>query len=257
MLGAITGDIIGSIYEGASQKSTDFPLFRPYSKFTDDTVMTIAVADAIIHNKPYAETMQEWGRKYPKAGYGGNFFGWIHNDPPEPYNSWGNGAAMRVSPVGFAFNSIEKVLNEAKKSAEISHNHPEGIKGAQSVASAIFMARNNNTKTEIKNYVEENFGYNLSRNIDDIRPDYHFEVSCQTSVPEAIIAFLESEDVEDAIRLAVSLGGDSDTQGCIAGGIAYAFYKELSAETTEEVKKRLTKEMLDVLFAFQKKYAVS
>jgi len=239
MLGAIAGDIIGSVFERNNIKSTDFPLFSEGSRFTDDTVLTVAVAHAILDNLDYAETLKSYGRKYPNAGYGGSFRSWIFSSSTEPYNSWGNGSAMRVGPVGFAFETVDKVLAEAQRSAEVTHNHPEGIKGAQAVALAIFLARQGAGKAEIKQEVTNRFEYNLNRNLDEIRPAYQFDISCQGSVPEAIIAFLESENVEDAIRKAVSIGGDSDTIACIAGSIAYAYYRDIAPNILLEIQNRL------------------
>ncbi|MEK6476538.1 ADP-ribosylglycohydrolase family protein [Catalinimonas sp. 4WD22] len=254
MLGAIAGDIIGSVYEASPIKRTDFPLFQSASTFTDDTVLTVAVADCLLNQKDYTATLQQYGRKYPDAGYGGNFMQWIMDKNPKPYNSWGNGSAMRVSPVGWAFDKLEQVLEEAKKSAAVTHNHPEGIKGAQATATAIFLARKGNSKSEIKAYIEENFGYDLSRKLEDIRPYYSFDVSCQGSVPQAIIAFLESESLEDSIRRAVSLGGDSDTQACIAGSIAEAFYGSVPADIAQEVVDRLPKDLRNVTEKFKLRY---
>ena len=256
MIGAIAGDIIGSVYEGWPMKSEEFPLFQNDSVFTDDTVLTIALADAFINEVSYAEAFQKWGRKYPNAGYGGNFYQWIFSDSPKPYNSWGNGAAMRVSSIGYACDGLDEVLKESRRSAAVSHNHPEGIKGAQSVAAAIFIARNNKNKKALKGFIEQQFGYDLSRTIEEIRPFYDFDVSCQGSVPEAIIAFLESSDYEDAVRKAISLGGDSDTQGCITGAIAEAFYDEIADNIIDEVSQRLTVEMKYILNIFQEKYMV-
>lgn len=224
MIGALTGDIVGSVYEWNNIKSKDFLLFSPRCFFTDDSVLTVALADAILHQRDYGETMREYYRRYPNAGYGGMFHGWASSQQPEPYNSFGNGAAMRISPVGFAFQSLDEVLSKAKQFTEVTHNHPEGIKGAQSVAAAIFLARTGSSKEEIKSYVEQTFGYDLSATCDDIRPSYHFDVTCQGTVPQAFAAFLESTDFEDAIRNAISLGGDSDTLACITGGIAEALY---------------------------------
>jgi ADP-ribosylglycohydrolase len=224
MLGAIAGDIIGSVYEARPIKTARFPLFHPLCRFTDDTVLTVALADSLLHDLPFVDLMKSYYRKYPRAGYGGAFHQWALSDCSDPYNSWGNGSAMRVSPVGFAFDTLEDVLDRAKRSAEVTHDHPEGIRGAQAVASAVFLARTGGTKEQIKGYVEEAFGYDLDRTLDEIRPRYQFEVSCQNSVPQSIRAFLESDDFEDAVRKAISLGGDSDTMACIAGGIAQAFY---------------------------------
>jgi ADP-ribosylglycohydrolase len=224
MIGAIAGDIIGSVYEARPIKTTRFPLFHPLCRFTDDTVLTVALADTILHGTRYADLLKRYYRAYPHAGYGGNFHQWAQSESSAPYNSWGNGSAMRVSPVGFAFDSLEDVLERAKQSAEITHDHCEGIKGAQAVASAIFLARTGQTKEQIKNYVETAFGYHLDTPLDVIRPRYEFHVSCQKSVPQAIRAFLEANDYEDAVRKAISLGGDSDTLACMAGGIAQAFF---------------------------------
>ncbi|MDF9799927.1 ADP-ribosylglycohydrolase [Catalinimonas alkaloidigena] len=251
MLGAIAGDIIGSVYEAAPIKRTDFPLFQPASTFTDDTVLTVAVADCLLNDKDYTASLQEYGRKYPDAGYGGNFMHWIFDKDPQPYNSWGNGSAMRVSPIGWAFDKLDQVLEEAQKSAAVTHNHPEGIKGAQATATAIFLARKGNSKSEIKAYIEENFGYDLGTTLVEIRPQYHFDVSCQGSVPQAIIAFLESKSFKESVRLAVSLGGDSDTQACIAGGIAEAFYGSIPADIAQEVVGRLPKDLRNITEKFK------
>jgi ADP-ribosylglycohydrolase len=250
MIGAIAGDIIGSLYESAPIKTEDFKLFHQFSRFTDDTVMTIAVAESILLQVSYAENMQNWGRRYPDAGYGISFYHWLFEKYPKPYNSWGNGAAMKVSPIGFAFNSIEDVKAEAERSVIASHDHPEGIKGAKAVASAVYFARNFRDKVKIKDLIEYEYGYNLDRKIQDIRDDYVFDASCQGSVPEAIIAFLDSTSYEDAVRKAVSLGGDSDTQACIAGGIAEAYYGGVPVEIEKEARKRLPDEMLKVVDDF-------
>jgi ADP-ribosylglycohydrolase len=252
MIGAIAGDIIGSVYETITVKTKDFPLFRKSSRFTDDTVLTVAVADCILNQKDYVKTFQEYGRKYPKKKYGSSFFNWIFMENPEPYNSFGNGSAMRVSPIGFYCKTLESVMEEAEKSAKITHNHIEGIKGAQSVASAIFLAKNGKTKNEIKEFIETTFGYNLTQKLDIIRETYKFDVTCQGSVPESIISFLESVDYEDAIRNAISLGGDSDTLACITGGIAQAFYKKIPNEIISEVKGRLIKEFLVIIEEFER-----
>ncbi|GHV05323.1 hypothetical protein FACS189485_12110 [Spirochaetia bacterium] len=254
IIGAISGDIIGSVYEWHNVKTTDFTLFSNHSRFTDDSVLTFATMDCLLNNKGYAETYHKYGNDYPHAGYGGRFKGWLHSDGLKPFNSWGNGSAMRVSPVGWAFNTLDEVLQQAKASAEVTHNHPEGIKGAQTVASAIFMARNNKTKDEIKKYIAETFGYDLDRTIDQIRPEYRFDVSCQGSVPEAIIAFLESTDYESAIRLAISLGGDSDTIACITGGIAEAFYKNVPEHIVKSVPALLPANFVELLGQFSMKY---
>ena len=223
--GAIIGDIIGSFYEFCNCKSTNISLFTGSSQFTDDTVMTIAVADWLLSEVPLQKTMSDWGQEYPNKGYGGMFYEWLfYSKDKEPYNSFGNGAGMRVSPCGYYANSIEEALELARQSAEVTHNHPEGIKGAQAIASAIFWAREHKAKDEIRDYIEKTFGYNLHRTCDEIRPTYQFDETCQGSCPEAIIAFLDSHDYESAIRLAISLGGDSDTIACMTGGIAAAYY---------------------------------
>lgn len=230
MLGAITGDIVGSPYEFNNRKTKDFPLFTEHSGFTDDTVLSVAVAELLLTQSleewDYATAFKSYGRRYPNptGGYGARFSGWIWADEAEPYRSWGNGSAMRVSPIGFAVGDLETVLAEAKRSAEVTHNHPEGIKGAQATAAAIFLARTGSSKEDIKTYVESTFGYDLSRTVDAVRPGYQYNESCQGTVPEALIAFLDATDFEDALRNAVSLGGDSDTLTCITGGVAEAFY---------------------------------
>lgn len=225
MLGAIAGDIIGSIYEHRPIKTTKFPLFGAGCRFTDDTVLTVAIADSLLNGTTYAKSLEDYYYRHPNAGYGSRFAEWAGSHDHQPYNSWGNGSAMRVSPVGWAFSDLEQTLAEARKSAEVTHNHSEGIKGAQATAAAIFLARTGGGKDQIREFVQEAFGYGLSVPLDSIRPGYRFDVSCQGTVPPAITAFLESSDYEDAVRKAVSLGGDSDTLACITGGIAEAFYK--------------------------------
>ncbi|MGE5258373.1 MAG: ADP-ribosylglycohydrolase family protein [Hyphomicrobiales bacterium] len=254
MLGSIAGDIIGSPYEGQPITIKRFPLFTAHSRFTDDTVLTVATAWALLHGTGYAHAYRKFGQAYPHRGYGGSFRRWLFHQDMGPYNSYGNGSAMRVSPVGFACASVEDVLDEAGRSAEVTHNHPEGIKGAQAVALAVFLARTGWSKADIKRESMGRFGYNLDRRLDDIRKEYGFDVTCQGSVPEAIIAFLESESVEDAIRNAISLGGDADTQACIAGGIAEAFYGGVPEAITAEVRKRLPREFLAVIDAFYQKH---
>ena len=263
MYGAILGDMIGAPYEfDRSPKVKDFPLFGRGSRFTDDSVMTIAVADALLDLEQDADddtihhavskSMRIWGRKYPDAGYGGRFCQWLFTRrQPKPYNSWGNGSAMRVSSVGWLFDTIEETRRYAKLTAEVTHNHPEGIKGAEATASAIFLARTGASKEEIKEYIIQEFGYDLSRTCDEIGPDYHHVESCQETVPEAITAFLEGTDFEDVIRTAVSLGGDCDTLTCIAGAMAEAFYG-VPEEMKEECRKRLPEDMLEVLDCFER-----
>jgi ADP-ribosylglycohydrolase len=254
MLGAIAGDVIGSIFERHRIKTKEFPLFSKESGYTDDTVLTVAVAKAILRGEPYLETIRDFARRYPYAGYGGSFINWAQSSNDQPYNSWGNGSAMRVSPVGFACNNPELVLTEARLSAEITHNHPEGVKGAQATALSVFLARQSISKESIADEIERRFGYDLRRKLDTIRPDYRFDVSCQGSVPESIIAFLESNSAEDAIRNAISLGGDSDTMACIAGGIAEAYYGPLSDEIIGEVFSRLPQEFLSIIEEFYENF---
>lgn len=227
MIGAIAGDIIGSVYERHNIKTTSFPLFQPSSRFTDDSVLTCAVAKAILDGgtrEDYLTSIRAIGRMYPDCGYGGIFIDWLKGDDAEPYNSWGNGSAMRVSPVIWAYDSLDEVLSAAKTSAEVTHNHPDGIAGAQAIAAAGFLARTGHTRGEIKSYISSQFGYDLDRTLDEIRPVYGFEVSCPGSVPEAIIAFLESTNFESAIRGAISIGGDSDTIAAMTGALAEAAY---------------------------------
>jgi ADP-ribosylglycohydrolase len=271
MLGAIVGDVIGSTFEWHNVKSVDFQLFSSQSRFTDDTVMTIAIADAILNKerhknfitdsieakKTYAYKLREYGKKYPDAGYGQMFNEWLLSQELKPYNSFGNGSAMRVSPIGFAFDSLEDVLKEAKRSAVVTHNHREGIKGAQAVASAVFLARTGSNKKQIKHFIEKKFRYNLSQRLDDIRPNYKFDSSCQGSVPQAIIAFLESESFEDSIRKAISIGGDSDTIACIAGGIAQAYYKEIPGLIVDRVRFILDSGLKRILYSFNERFNVS
>jgi ADP-ribosylglycohydrolase len=254
MIGAIAGDIIGSVYEFDPIKTKDFPLFSPLCSFTDDTVLTVAIADAILNGRSYLEAVREIGRRYPDAGYGGFFFRWLHSEDSRPYNSWGNGSAMRVSPIGFAFQDEESVLDEAARTAEITHNHPEGVKGAQATALAIFLARSGRTKDEIRRTIQKRFGYDLERTVDEIRPSYSFNESCQRTTPEAIIAFLDSTSFEDAIRNSISLGGDSDTLACITGGIAEAFYGEVPSEIRSKVMESLSPDLWGITEKFLKKY---
>lgn len=255
LLGAIAGDVIGSYYEFCYVQTTDFKLFNgDSSHFTDDTVMTVANADWLLTGDSLLGIMQDYGNRYIGAGYGSSFFEWLREYDPKPYNSFGNGSAMRVSPVGWAFDTLEETLNAAKQSAEVTHNHPEGIKGAQAVAASIFMTRTGNSKQAIKQYIEKNFGYNLSRSYNEIRKNYRFDETCQGTVPESIIAFLESTDYESAIRLAISLNGDADTMGAITGGIAEAFYKEIPAYIKKEVLERLPDEFIDIMKQFHEKY---
>ena len=260
MYGAILGDIIGSPYEfDRGNKTKEFPLFSKESTYTDDTVMTIAVAEAFLNEagneallrQGLIDTMQDWGYRYPHAGYGIRFGHWLRSVDPQPYNSFGNGSAMRVSAVAWMYDDLKTVRRMARLSAEVTHNHPEGIKGAEATAAVIFLGRTGNTKAEIKAYVQENFGYDLSRSCDEIRPCYCHVESCQETVPEAITAFLEGDSFEDVIRTAVSLGGDCDTLTCIAGSMAEGFYgvpEELKAACIE----RLPEPIVKVLTRFEK-----
>ena len=259
MYGAILGDIIGSPFEfDRGDKTKEFDLFTKGCDFTDDSVMTIAVGEALLAVGPEATVkeieeavvtnMQDWGKRYPYAGYGGRFRYWLRERNPKPYGSYGNGSAMRVSAVGWLYDSLERTREVARATANVTHNHPEGIKGAEATASAIYMARNESSKEEIKEYIERDFHYNLDTTLDEIRPGYHMDETCQRTVPEAIIAFLESKDFEDAIRNAVSLGGDTDTLGAITGSIAEAFYgisDVLIAECRSRIDEGLMTDILD------------
>ena len=255
IIGAIIGDIVGSRFEFNNYRSTDFEFLNDKCFFTDDSVMTIAVADWVTNKRQtdrhLALYLREWGRKYPNRGYGGMFLRWLlSKELSSPYNSFGNGSAMRVSPCGFYAQSLDEALFLAKQSAEVTHNHPEGIKGAQSVAAAIYLAKTGRTKAIIKKYIENNFGYDLSRTCDEIRRVYKFNETCQETCPEAIIAFLESHDYESAIRLGISIGGDSDTIGAITGGIAAAYYG-VPDSIMEDVKRFIPNEFIDIVEKFE------
>ena len=261
MIGAMLGDMIGAPYEfDRGGKTKDFPLFRRDSQFTDDTVMTVAVAEALLDARGQQDSavraalvrsMQRWGNRYPDAGYGGMFRRWLRERDPQPYGSFGNGSAMRVSAVGWLYGTLEDTRHAAALTAEVTHNHPEGIKGAEAAASAIFLARTGHGKAEIKAYIVREFGYDLSRTCDEIRPAYRHDESCQRTVPEAITAFLEGNGFEDAIRTAVSLGGDCDTLTCITGGMAEAFYG-VPEDLADACRQRLPADMLAVLDRFQR-----
>jgi ADP-ribosylglycohydrolase len=256
MLGAIAGDLIGSVYEYLGTKSTDFELFAPGCQCTDDTVLTVAVADCLLNGLGYVDAFHEYARAYPNAGYGLRFLEWIQSGDRNPYQSWGNGLAMRVSPVAYPFDSLAEVLAEAARSAEVTHNHPEGVKGAQATAAAIFMARHEDTKPAIKDYIERTFGYDLSQPLDDLRPGYEFDESCQGTVPPALIAFLESNGYEDAVRKAVSLGGDADTLGCITGSIAEAYYGGVPAVIAARALEALDARLRSVVLPFCERYRI-
>ena len=250
MLGALVGDIIGSTYEWYNTKRTDFELFEKGCRFTDDSVMTLAVAKWLTEDKEHSKKglikcMQSLGQEHPDAGYGGHFYSWLFTENPQPYNSWGNGAGMRVSPVGLYAITLEEALELAEITASVSHNHPEGVKGAQAIAASVFLCKEGRSKQKIKEYVEQTFGYNLHRTIAEIRPRYGFDVSCQGSVPEAIIAFLEGNSFDEVIRLAISLGGDSDTIGCMAGAIAACRYP-IPDDIAERCDSLLTEDLRDI-----------
>jgi ADP-ribosylglycohydrolase len=240
-------------------KSTEFEFFKPTSvyasvRFTDDTVLTCAVAHSLMTGSDLVRTFHQFVRKEPKRGYGPRFGAWVRNGESEPYNSFGNGSAMRVSPVGWFYDSVEDVLLHAKRTAAVTHDHPEGIKGAQAVALAIYMARKGHDKSIIKQEIEERFEYDLDRTIEVIRPYYKFDVTCQGSVPEAIIAFLEAESYDEAVAFAISLGGDTDTQGCIAGSMAEAFYGGVPKRWKSEARSYLSPFIRGVADEFDEKF---
>lgn len=254
MLGAIAGDIIGSVFEAVNVKSKDFPLFSPQSSFTDDTVLTVAVADSLLSGRVLVDNLRDFCLEFDDVGYGPSFTRWAVAGGREPYGSWGNGAAMRVSPVAYAFGTLEAVVGNAGRSAAITHDHPDGIRGAQAVAASVFLARKGAGKAAIAQAVTHQFGYDLSQPLDAIRPRYGFDVSASGSVPQAITAFLESTDFEDAVRNAVSLGGDSDTIACIAGAIAEAYYGGVPPTITREVHARLHPRLAVVVTRFYEQF---
>ena len=250
MLGAIIGDIAGSIYEASPIKTKNFPFFAGSCRFTDDSVCTVAVADILLHDLPPAETLQAWCRRHPHRGYGGNFDMWIYDDPPEPYDSYGNGAAMRVSPAAFLNSAdLSVALSASDTVTEITHNHPEGMKGARATTHAIYLAFHGEEPDYIRQVIASEYGYDLTQTVEEIRPSYFFDVTCQGSVPQAIICALASESYEDAVRNAISLGGDSDTLAAIAGPIAEALHgipDELQ-ERAESIYLIDAPDMLDVI----------
>ncbi len=254
MIGAIAGDIIGSIYERHNINRTDFPLFDPMCRFTDDTVLTVATAYSILNREDYSADYKKFFSYYPEAGYGPLFRKWAARKDSTPYNSCGNGSAMRVSPVGFAFDTLEEVLLEAEKSAAVSHNHPEGIKGAQATASAVFLARTGKSKKDIRDYIQKTFDYDLNRTFEELRKHYTYSATCQGTVPESIIVFLDSENYEDAIRKAIAIGGDSDTIACITGGIAQAFYKDIPEQIKKKVLEILDTRLAEIIRKFTDKF---
>lgn len=271
MIGAILGDLVGSIYENENTRSYDFPLFTRFSRFTDDTVLTVAIADAILHRESarfrwlqphhnrqmYALRLKAFGRRYPQAGYGQQFQHWFQSDSLRGYGSFGNGAAMRVSAIGYAFDQLKTVLREAHWSAVVTHNHVQGVKGAQAVAGAVFLARTGTSKAGIRDWVENRFGYNLHQNVEALRQTYTFDSSCQGSVPQAFIAFFESRDYEDAIRKAVSIGGDSDTIACMCGAIAHAYYRHIPAAMLFEYQVRIPADLQQVVDQFNDRFGIA
>lgn len=254
MIGAIAGDVIGSVHEFVRTKTKDFPLFDHECYFTDDSVLTVALAYAFLHELDYAVMLKLYYRRYPNAGYGGAFHEWASSDSWAPYNSWGNGSAMRVSPAAWVAESLDEALKLGERSAAVTHNHPEGIRGAQATAAAIFLARTGHDKSDIRRFVETAFGYDLRRTLAEIRPDYEFNESCQETVPEAITAFLEAVDFEDAIRNAISLGGDADTLACIAGSIAEPYFGGVPGDIRESVLLRLDDALLETVTAFEQRF---
>jgi ADP-ribosylglycohydrolase len=257
MIGSLSGDIIGSIYERHNIKTKDFVLFSDRCFFTDDSVLTISLADSILEGTPYVENLKTFYQLYPNGRYGACFQQWAQSSEHGPYNSWGNGAASRISPVGYAYNDLDTVLRKAKEFTEITHSHPEGIKGGQAIAAAIFLARTGNSKTEIKKYVEEKFRYDLSTPVEKIRPTYKFDESSQGTVPPALRAFIDSSDFEDAIRTAVSLGGDTDTLACITGGVAEAFYGIVPETIQQKVYSILDNRLGQITRRFVERYCVN
>lgn len=256
MIGALTGDIVGSIYEWDNIKTTEFLLFQEHCFFTDDSVLTVALADSIMSGVSYGKKLHEYYRKYPDAGYGKHFSAWASQSKVlSPYNSCGNGAGMRISPAGWAYNTLDETLIKAREFTAVTHNHLEGTKAGEATAGAIYLARNGCSKEEIRKFIIDRFEYDLSKSCDEIRPDYYFDATAQGTTPQAIIAFLESTDFESAIRLAVSLGGDSDTLACITGSIAEAYYG-VPIEIREQAFSYLDERLANVTSRFIEKYVV-
>jgi len=258
MLGSIIGDFIGSCYEFNAPKHIHFELLPERAEITDDSILTIATAEVLLGYGGYAGMYRQFGQLYPDpmGGYGARFSEWLWERETGPYNSWGNGAAMRVGPVGLAKQTVEEVLAEARRSAEVTHDHPDGIKGAQATALAVFMARSGSSKDEIRMATARTFGYDMARTVETIRPNYRFNESCQHTVPEAIIAFLDSTDYEHAVRLAVSLGGDADTIACITGGIAEAFYRKIPIALVDHVMGRIPSGLIGTVNEFRDKFPI-
>jgi len=254
MLGAIAGDIIGSVHEFERTKTTSFDLFVADSMFTDDTVLAVAVAECLLDGGDYVDAFHRYFGWYPNAGYGGRFYHWASARERQPYNSWGNGSAMRVPAVGYAFDSMDDVLAESERSAAVTHNHPEGVKGAQATAAAVLLARQGESKQAIKRTIERMLSYDLGTTVDRLRPTYHFDESCQGTVPAALVAFLDSTDYEDAVRKSISLGGDADTLACITGAVAEAHYGSVPPAIEAEALGRLDGRLLDVVTRFRTRY---
>lgn len=256
MKGALAGDIIGSFYEEFPVKRETFDLLNEVSTFTDGAVLTVATADALLNNFPYAEAYRKWGNRYPQAGYGIRFRHWLSNKEAGPYPSWGNGAAMRVAPIAMALETLQAVEEEAEKSALATHSHPEGIKGAKAVAAAIYMARIDEPKPAIRAYLEAVYGYDLEQSFKGVRNHHRFDVSAPGSIPPALLAFFSSDNFEDAVRRAVSLGGDSNAQANISGAVAHAFYKHIPKAVMQEIEERLPANMLTILNNFNERYNI-
>jgi len=254
MLGAIAGDMIGKPYEGVPIKTVDFPLFGLGSRFSDDTVLTVAIADALLTERAYVDVVHEYGRMYPRCGFSRQFSYWLRSGSREPYGSFGNGSAMRVSPVAWRHDTLDDVLDEAERSAAITHDHPEGIRGALATAAAVFLARTGASKDAIRAAITESFGYDLATSIENLRPDYVFDVTCQGTVPAALIAFLDSADFESAVRNAVSLGGDADTLACITGSVAEAYYGGVPRAIAARVWALLDERLRKVTAEFRARY---
>ena len=257
MLGAIIGDVVGSVYEFSSDKTKDFELLTPSCRLTDDSLMTIAVGCACVGASIYdkedfqstlCRLMREIGNMYPSAGYGASFYNWLMDENAEAYNSYGNGSAMRVSPVAWVTSSLSEAERLAAWSAEVTHNHPEGIKGAMAIAACIYMARDGKSKDEIREYIDKNY-YHMDFTLDEIRPSYRFDVTCQGSVPQAIMSFLEGESFEDTVRNAVSLGGDSDTIGAMAGSIAEAYFG-IPEKLKEKILNYMDEDIIDYYYTY-------
>jgi ADP-ribosylglycohydrolase len=254
MLGAIAGDVIGSIYEFDNIHSKDFPLFAAGCSYTDDTILSVALAECLLDGGDYAAAMKSYCKRYPDGGYGGRFRAWAGSERSEPYNSYGNGAAMRISPVAWAFGTMPEVLAQAERYTAVTHNHPEGIKGGQATAAAVFLARTGHTKEQLRIYIEAKFGYDLSRSVESWRPGFRFDESCQGTMPPALACFLDSTDFEDAIRNAISLGGDSDTLASITGSVAEAFYGGVPEPIARRALAALDEPMRNVVMRFRAKH---